>query len=127
MPNWQPNWQDVRWNYEASGRAASELRRAADAIDQATHDRSVAADEARREWRGPYRRRFDGYFQDATARASALAEEYRAEARRIDWASQRAREEQQRRVRERERWFREKEDEDRRQREQDARNRNQRR
>lgn len=122
MPNWQPDWQDVRWNHDASEQAASELRRVADEIDRACFERSRAAEQATREWRGVYRRKFDDELRDILRRGRALAEDYRAAAARIDAAAQRAREEQARRVQGRQRWRLEKEADDRRQRERDINN-----
>lgn len=114
MPNWQPNWQDVRWSYDASGQAASELRRVAEQIDRSCSERSQIVEQTMREWRGVYRRQFDNYLRDASRRLRALADEYRAAAARIEAAAERARDEQTRRVRDRERWRLEKEAEDRR-------------
>jgi uncharacterized protein YukE len=114
MPNWQPDWHDVRWNHDASGQAASELRRVADEIDRSCSERSRIVEQTMQEWRGVHRGRFDNHLRDASRRFRALADEYRAVAARIDAAAQRAREEQTRRVRDRERWRLEKEAEDRR-------------
>src|SRR2546421_9557343 len=76
MPNWQPDWQDVRWNYDASEQAASELRRVATELDRACFERSRAAEQATREWRGVYRRQFDDDLRDILRRGRALAEDY---------------------------------------------------
>jgi len=122
MPNWQPNWQDVRWSYDASGQAVSELRRMADEIDRSCVERSRVAEQTLREWRGVHRRRFDDELREIVRRGRALAEQYRAAAARIDAAARRAREDQTTRVRDRQRWRLEKEAEDRRQRERDADN-----
>ena len=59
MPNWQPNWQDVHWDYAAAQGAVSALRRAADLVDQRADERARAALQAIEQWRGRYRNEFD--------------------------------------------------------------------
>lgn len=114
MPNWNPNWNDVRWDREASQRASAALRRAAQEIDDTATERERAAARAQIQWRGRHRETFDSYLQDVLHRARTLAAEYRDAATRIDRETQRAEAEQRRRIAERERWRREKEEEDRR-------------
>jgi uncharacterized protein YukE len=113
MPNWNPNWQDVRWNHGAAESAIASLRRAADMLDQTAADRVRVADEARAEWRGRYREQFDDQLGQTVRRAHELAGEYRDAANRIARADQCAYEEQRRRERDRERWRMEKEAEER--------------
>lgn len=113
MPNWQPNWENVRWNHGVAEAAIAALRHAADLLDQTSSERLRVADEARLEWRGRYRDRFDGQFSQILRRASELASKCRAAAGRVASADQRAYEEQIRRERERERWRMEKEAEER--------------
>lgn len=112
MPNWQPNWEDVRWNYAAAGRAAGELDRVADQLDAGSSARMQVADLATAEWRGSYRVRFDQQLTATLREAWWQAGELRDAAARIRRASQWARDEQARRERDRERWRREKADED---------------
>lgn len=112
MPNWQPNWQDVRWDYAAADRATSELDQAADTLDRTSTSRGDAADRARAEWRGAYRARFDMQLMDALGSAWQLAGTFRESAARIRQASARAREEQASRERARQRWYQEKAQED---------------
>ncbi|MDQ6670026.1 MAG: hypothetical protein M3069_04655 [Chloroflexota bacterium] len=112
MPNWQPNWEDVRWNYAAADRAASELDQAAEAIDRTSTARGQASERATAQWRGAYRARFDAQLMDTLGSAWELAGTYRESAARIRQASARAREEQARREHERERWRQEKASED---------------
>jgi hypothetical protein len=108
VPSWQPNWENVRWNYAAADRAASELERTADALDRTSSARSQVADRATAEWRGAYRVRFDQQLLDTLGSAWQLAGSYRESAARIRQASQWARDEQARRERDRERWRQEK-------------------
>jgi uncharacterized protein YukE len=122
MPNWNPNWNDVRWNWSAADDARAALCHAADTLDSTANERSRAAAEAQAEWRGLHRDRFDVELAQMLRRGHDLANEYREAASRIARASQRAWEEQKHRERERERWRREKEEEDRR-REEEARRR----
>ena len=112
MPNWQPNWQDVHWNYAAADRAADELDRAADELESTSKARQQTADNAAAEWRGTYRRWFDRQTTEALRAAWWQAGEFREAAARIRRATQWARDEQARRERERERWRREKAEED---------------
>ena len=122
MPNWQPDWQDVRWNYADAERAAGELDRAAEEFDSTSDAQRQAAGSASPEWRGSYRRRFDEQLSQAQRTAWWEAGELRELAARIRRATQAARDEQARRERERERWRLEKAEEDaRRAREQRAR------
>jgi uncharacterized protein YukE len=112
MPNWQPNWQDVRWNYGAADAAASALRRIADMLDETASKRADLAREAQAEWRGQFREVFDQELERLLRRAGELAHECREAANRIAQASQRARDEQAHRERERARWWREKREEE---------------
>lgn len=123
MPNWQPNWNNVRWDWGAANEAASALRHAADRLDGTASERTGLARNAQAEWRGRYREQFDVELARILRRAHDLANECRDAAGRIAQASQRAWEEQKHRERERERWRREKEEEDRRRREEEERRR----
>lgn len=112
VPNWQPNWEDVRWNYAAAERAAGELDRAADELDSTSQARRQTADDAATEWHGTYRGRFDQQTTEVLRAAWWQAGELSDAAARIRRASQWARDEQARRERERERWRRERAEED---------------
>jgi len=114
MPNWQPNWNNVIWNYGAANDAANELRRSADMLEDTAGRRKRAADVARQEWRGRYRDEFDRDLASMLDRAYRLAQQMREKARQIDQASQRAEAEQTRRVRDRDRWEAERREEKRR-------------
>lgn len=126
MPNWQPNWQDVVWDWGAANQAINALRRAADMLDESAATRRQLAGQAQEEWRGKYRDQFDVRLAKMMQTANGLAAEYRAAAGRIARASEDARNEQNRRERDRERWHREKREEERRERERRRRRRQQR-
>jgi len=113
MPNWEPNWQDVRWDHGAAGDAMSALRHAADVLDQTATERARVAREATEQWRGRYREEFDEHLERMLRRAHDLAREYRDASNNIARVDQGAYEEQRRRERDRERWRAEKEAEDR--------------
>jgi hypothetical protein len=112
VPNWQPNWQDVRWNYAAADAAARQLDLTADELDSVTSARRQVAATATAEWRGTYRVRFEAQLSDTLGQEWDLSGTYREAAARVRQATQWAREEQARRERERERWRREKAQED---------------
>ncbi len=113
MPNWQPNWNNVRWDWGAASEASHALRRAADRLEQTLVEKERLANVARREWRGRYRDEFDAEFAAMKTRAQQLASDFRQKAFEIDRASARAEAEQRHREAERARWQREKEAEDR--------------
>jgi len=121
MPNWSPNWNDVRWNWAAADAAAAALHNAAGVLDATANERAGVASEAQAEWRGIFRDRFDAELAGMLSRGRALADECRAAAERVASASNRAANEQRHREHERERWRREKEEEDRRRREEERR------
>lgn len=111
MPNWQPNWQDVRWDWGAAQQASTALRCMADLLDQTASEKRKLAEEAVREWRGRFRVEFDEHLARMLSDSRNLAALCREIASRIDAASQWAREEQNRRLAERARWRRELEEE----------------
>jgi membrane-bound lytic murein transglycosylase len=113
MPNWEPNWHDVKWDHGAAAEAAHALESAAASLDESAHRRRQVADQAREEWRGRKREEFDMQLDKMLRRAAELAAEFRAKASEICRADQRAFEEQRRRELERERWRHEKEMEER--------------
>jgi hypothetical protein len=117
MPNWQPNWNNVRWDWGASDAAAQALRQTADRLDQGTGDRQQLASQAQIDWRGRYRNEFDDELARLVSRARGLAAELRQAADRIQYAANRAYDEQRHRESERRRWNREREDEERREQE----------
>lgn len=112
MPNWQPNWENVHWNYAAADRAANQLDRTADELGTTSSARQQVATEATAEWRGVFRTRFELQLGGTLREAWNLAGAFREAAARIRQATQWAREEQARRERDRERWRQEKERED---------------
>ncbi len=117
MPNWQPNWNNVVWDWGAANEAIAALHKAAGRLEASVGERQAAAGVAQREWRGRYREKFDVDLADLVRKALNLAAEYRSTAGRIASASEAARNEQNYRERERARWQQEKRDEERRERE----------
>lgn len=126
MPNWQPNWENVVWNWGAANEAVASLQRAAGVLENSVYERGGFAAGAQREWRGRFREEFDLDLNRLSQQAQSLAAEYRALAGRIAAASEAARAEQSHRERERERWWNEKRDEEREERERRDRERRER-
>ncbi len=106
MPNWQPNWKDVVWDWGVANDAVRALQRAADLLDATAGERSNRSQAATAEWRGRYRDNFEGELRRILTRSRDLATHYREIASRISQASQRAHDEQKDRERERQRWWR---------------------
>ncbi len=121
MPNWSPNWENVRWDWGAADAAMAALRRAADRLDATANEHVRAAAPAQAEWRGARRLRFDDDLATTVHKEHALADECRRMAGRISDASSAARREQDKRERERRRWEEEKREEERRERERERR------
>jgi len=113
MPDWSPNWNDVRWDWGAAEDAVRRLRHAADSLEALTAERERAAAEAQQEWRGRHREEFDEKLREMVRRARELAGQLRQAAERISRASHRAWEEQRHRESERARWWAEKAEEER--------------
>jgi hypothetical protein len=112
VPNWQPNWEDVRWNWAKAEAAASELDNRAGALGSDSDARQTASTFAAAEWRGVYRRQFDDDLTSSQRDVWNESAELHAEAARVRRASEMAREEQARRERDRARWRAEKAAED---------------
>jgi len=111
MPNWQPNWNDVRWNWGTSDQAREALYRMADWLDGAANHRQHLARETLTQWEGGAAREFGERARHAIAKLHALAERCRRSASALDRASQAAREDQARRQAERARWYAERAEE----------------
>lgn len=111
MPDWQPNWNDVRWDHYAAEQAIAALQEAAKLVDDSLLDRLRVADEAIANWQGNHRQTFDSYRREIELRSRSLAAELREKANEIRRKDVAAYEEQRRRERERRQWLREKEDE----------------
>lgn len=109
MPNWEPNWEDVRWDHAAAAAAAAALERTALTLEHQAGQQRAAADQGTAEWRGEHRRTFDERFQRQLSAAAQLAERCRGLSGRVRELDGQARAEQVRREREREDWERERE------------------
>ena len=112
MPNWQPNWQDVRWNFAAADAAAAALDRAAGTLDRTEASRDQVAQRAQADWFGKYSLEFMTQLSGMDTTAQSLAARLRAAAKTVRSFSGRATMEQAQRERDRARWRREKADED---------------
>jgi hypothetical protein len=112
VPNWQPNWEDVRWNWAAAEVAASGLDHRADGLELESGVWQQASNFATPEWRGVYRLQFDDELTSSQSDVSNESAQLHLEAARIRRASELAREEQTRRERDRARWRAEKAAED---------------
>ena len=55
MPNWSPNWTDVRWDHAAANAAITALNQAAAALESGNTERIRQARTAVEEWSGPHR------------------------------------------------------------------------
>jgi hypothetical protein len=111
MPNWSPNWTDVRWDHAAANAAITALNQAATALESGNTERIKQARIAVEEWSGPHRLTFDEYLKKVLKEGGDLATAYRKAAQDIANASLKATEEQNRRVRERQRWEDERDEE----------------
>ena len=104
MPDWQPNWTDVRFDFARADAAISALRSTADLLDRQTDARVRLAADAQREWRGRARDTFDVELARIVRQAADLAAALRSSARSIEAAAHEARLEQARRVDARQHW-----------------------
>lgn len=109
MPNWEPNWEDVRWDHAAAADAAAALERTALTLEHQAGQQRAAADRDAAEWRGEHRRTFDERLQRLLALSAQLADRCRGLGGRVRELDSQARAEQVRREREREDWERERE------------------
>lgn len=107
MPDWEPNWQDVRWNHGVAAETAAALQRSAEALEQTAAERTRAVMALLSDWQGTYRMQNDEQLRQVEARDRDLAAALRRAAARVLDADRRARIEQARREREREEWERE--------------------
>lgn len=112
MPSWQPNWEDVIFDYAAAEEAAHECDSCARFIDERHASLDPAIEEARREWRGVHRDRFDSDLMMLDREADLLAADLRLTAARIRASAEAARLEQRSREIAREQWLAEKRQED---------------
>lgn len=113
MPNWQPNWEDVKFDHAKAQAAIDQCNNSAGALDNALTGWATAlgALTTNGQWVGAYRDQFDtaipGFEQDANDTRDAL----RQLAGQITTAAGQATTEQARRVADRERWQQEAEQE----------------
>ena len=111
MPSWEPNWENVGWNWATSDASREGLLRMANWLEDAACERERQARELLACWEGGRGRAFDERSKGAVGELRALAERCRHGARSIDRAAAAAREEQARRESERVRWYAERAEE----------------
>jgi len=111
MPSWEPNWEDVRWNWATSDATRGALMRMAQWLDDDASYRQQQAHALLVQWEGRKAREFDEMFKRAVGELRAMAERCRHGARSIERAASAAREEQARREAERTRWYAERAEE----------------
>ena len=104
MPSWQPNWEDVRFDYAGAEEAAQDCDECAQFISGRHAVLGPPLAEARIEWRGAHRQRFDDETAALDRDADLLTDELRMTAARIRADAEEARIEQHRRALDRERW-----------------------
>lgn len=104
MPDWNPNWEDVRWSHPAADAARNALQRAADLVERTNGERGRAAVTAVGFWQGAHRTTFDQQLVLLGNSARDVATALRDAAAAIGRAALAAQEEQNRRERERQRW-----------------------
>ena len=104
MPNWTPNWEDVKWDFDAASAAVTSLKKAADALGQIFEKRNHISNMAREEWRGRKREEYDYRFNQQQFIARRKRNELLNKASEIQAASNKVLEEQKRREVERDRW-----------------------
>lgn len=98
---------DVEFDYRGAADLAAELRSAARVADHQVGERDRVGGQAKEEWRGLYRERFDEWLTGCIGEGERVADELRSAANQLDQAASDARAEQSRRERAREdrSWF----------------------
>lgn len=107
MPSWQPTWSDVDFDHAAAEAAARELETTARVLSESAGPLHRSAENARLEWQGRHRERFDEELLRLAREREALIAALLGDAHRIRQSSADARLEQRRREDTRERWQRE--------------------
>lgn len=95
-------WDDVAFDHAAASEAAGALERAATQLDQASTDRAGQAKNAREDWSGATRVKFNQALDPALGQAGDLADALRRAAGTIRQAMTDATAQQQQRVKVRE-------------------------
>lgn len=107
MPVWQPDWNDVEFDFAGAEAAIAECRRARECLQ--TRDAVLAAPlaRAREQWRGAKRVTFDETERSLAREIAGLIEELRAVEQGLYADMARASNEQATRVRARAQWHNE--------------------
>lgn len=104
MPNWSPNWTDVRFDEAAAEQAAAACERAARLVREITARRAVMAAFALLGSQGPWQDQLHRRLRSIYGRSEEMESRLRAVAAALRDASARAHGEQASRVAERQRW-----------------------
>jgi uncharacterized protein YukE len=97
MTDLGPIEEDVRFAWGPASALSAQLRRTAQALEQAVPRMHSAADHAKEDWQGAYARKFDRHMQIATGDAAKFVAALDRAAGMLDELAQLAHEEQHRR------------------------------
>ena len=111
MPNWQPNWVDVQFDYQAAYEAISSCYGCIAFLESRGEALGPPTQRATREWRGRHRDEFEVQHARLERIAQDLIAQLRAIIRSTQLEIEAAQAEQHRRVAERLRWEQEEREE----------------
>ena len=94
-------FDDLHWDQPVAEETIAALRRVANILDVATHERAYGSRDATDEWHGRYRDEFDHLLEQLLNRSMRLAADFRDVADQIALANQRVLEERQHRQQQR--------------------------
>jgi hypothetical protein len=104
MPNWQPNWENVTYDFAAADDAIADCRACIGFMEQREVVLGPPRRKATEQWRGRYREEFDRETLHLEGLANQVIHELHDSIRAISNETDAARNEQHRRVLERLRW-----------------------
>jgi PP-loop superfamily ATP-utilizing enzyme len=107
MPAWQPNWNDVVYDFEGAEDAIVRARACRRVLEDRPGTLAAALDAAREQWRGAKRVEFDLEEEHLARRNLELIDQLDLAERRVRLEIDEAHAEQARRVAERERFWQE--------------------
>lgn len=104
MPDWQPNWEDVQFDYTAADEAVAACRSAATLIEASLNVEVGRLPKVTQDWSGPAREDFNSGSQQIRTLRGQVHEDLLRLIRDLKAAADYARTEQATRVADRERW-----------------------